>query len=100
MILRIFLSSVAPGDVEEVVRLFQEDVLPVFEAHPECVGIELVMSTQQNVAGLIEGGAISRWRSLEGMNQALLAPELQQSQLRIRELLRREPIHKVFEVRN
>lgn len=99
MIVRIFLSSVAPGDVEEVVQLFKEDVVPVFESIPECLGIELVMAPQTNVAGLLEGGAISRWKSIEAMNEALLTPEVQRSQARLRELLRREPIQKVFEVR-
>ncbi|MDP8958608.1 MAG: hypothetical protein M3N51_05260 [Actinomycetota bacterium] len=99
MFIRLFLSSVAPGDLAQVERLFREDVIPAFQAHPDCLGIQLIMAAQADVAGLVEGGAISRWKTLEGMNEALLSPKVRESQNRIRELLRREPVQKVYEVR-
>lgn len=98
MFVRLFVSSVARSDIEEVTRFFEEDVVPAFLAQPDCLGIELLVATNEDVAGLVEGGAISRWATLEGMNNALLSREVQRSQARIKELLRREPIHKVYEV--
>ena len=98
MIVRLFLSAVAPNDLERLVELFQEDIRPAFEAHPDGLGIELVRALEPGVAGLIEGGVLSRWTSAEAMNQALSTEELQASQLRARELLRRNPIRKVYEV--
>ncbi len=98
MVVRLFLSAVAPGDVDELVRLFQEDVVPAFEAHPACLGIELVRAFQPGVGGLIEGGALMRWTSVADMEEALASPAIQASQVRIRELLRREPLSKVYEV--
>ncbi|MGH9167632.1 MAG: antibiotic biosynthesis monooxygenase family protein [Acidimicrobiia bacterium] len=98
MIVRMFLSTMTPEDVEEVVRLF-EDARAVFAAQPECLGIELILSPEQNVAGNIEGGAISRWTSLEGMEEAFERTEVQESRARILKLLRREPVVKIYEVR-
>ncbi len=98
MIIRMFLSAVAPGDLDDLVRLFREDVVPAFEAHPDCLGVELVRAQQPGVGGLVEGGAVTRWTSAEAMEKALDSLELQASQVRIRDLLRREPLRKVYEV--
>ncbi|GIU92452.1 MAG: hypothetical protein KatS3mg011_1358 [Acidimicrobiia bacterium] len=98
MVIRLFLSAVAPGDVDEVIELFRSDVVPAFRAHPDCLGIELVMAEQPGVSGLVEGGAITRWKSIEAMEKALTSPELVASQARVRKLLRREPIRKVYRV--
>jgi quinol monooxygenase YgiN len=99
MVIRLFLSAVAPSDADEVLRLFSEDVVPAFTAHPDCLGVELVMSTESGPDGMIEGGALTRWTSLEAMEAALTDDSLRASQVRIRELLRKEPIRKVYEVR-
>ena len=88
----------APNDLEQLIELFQEDIVPAFEAHPDCLGIELIRAEQPGVAGLIEGGVLSRWTSADAMEAALASEELQSSQLRARELLRRNPIRKVYEV--
>ena len=58
MVIRFFLSAVAPSDVDTVVAAFQQDVVPVFEAHPDCMGVELIMSAEPGVDGLVEGGAL------------------------------------------
>lgn len=96
--IRLFLSAVAEGDLDELVRLFREDVVPAFEAHPACLGVELVRAPKAGVGGLIEGGAVTRWSSAEAMDDALASPEIQASQARVRSLLRREPLRKVYEV--
>jgi quinol monooxygenase YgiN len=98
MIVRMFMSAVAPGDVDELVRLFSEDVAPVFEAHPDCLGIELIRAERAGVGGLIEGGVITRWTSLEAMEAALDTPEIKESQVRVRSLMRRLPLRRFYEV--
>ncbi len=98
MVIRMFLSAVSPGDLAELVRLFREDVVPAFSAHPDCLGVELVRAQHPGVGGLVEGGAVTRWTSTEAMEKALDSPELQASQVRIRDLLRREPLRKVYDV--
>ncbi len=98
MIVRLFLSAVAATDVDDLVRLFREDVVPAFEAHSACLGIELVFAVDADVGGLVEGGALSRWTNREEMEKALDEPPLVASQERIRELLRREPVRKTYEV--
>lgn len=98
MVIRFFLSAVAPSDLDTVVAAFRQDVVPVFEAHPDCMGVELIMSTEPGVDGLVEGGALTRWVSLEAMEAALASEDLTASQARIRQYLRREPIRKVYRV--
>jgi hypothetical protein len=96
--IRFFVSAVSPDDVEEVIRLFETDVVPVFRDHPDCLGIELVMAEEAGVSGMVEGGVITRWTSVEAMETALDSPELVGSQERVRGLLRREPIRKIYRV--
>jgi quinol monooxygenase YgiN len=98
MIIRLFLSAVAPGDVDELTRLFKEDVVPAFEANPDCLGIELIRAESPGVGGMIEGGVLTRWTSLASMEAALESAEIQQSQTRVRAMLRRTPLRKVYEV--
>lgn len=98
MVIRMFLSAVAPGDVDEVIELFRQDVVPAFESHPDCLGIELVMAEEPGVSGLVEGGAITRWSSVETMEEALASETLNQAQARVRRLLRREPLRKVYRI--
>lgn len=98
MVIRMFLSAVAPADIDNVISLFSEDVVPAFRAHPDCLGIELVMADQPNISGLVEGGVITRWTSVEAMEQALASETLVACQSRVRGYLRREPIRKVFHV--
>jgi quinol monooxygenase YgiN len=96
--LRLFQSAVDPADVDEVTRLFQDDVKPVFAAIEACVSIELVVSIEKNAGGLVDGAALSRWSSIEGMEEALESREVSEALIRVRQLLRQEPISKVFEV--
>lgn len=98
MVIRLFLSAVAPADVDRVVEVFREDVVPVFEAHPDCLGVELVVSSEPGVDGLVEGGALTKWLSREAMEAALASEALSASQIRVREYLRREPIRKIYRV--
>ena len=98
MIVRLFLSACAPQDMDELIRLFKEDVVPAFEAYDDCLGIELIAGDAPGVDGLVEGGALTRWTSIEAMEEILDKPDIQASQTRIREYLRRTPLRKVYEV--
>ena len=96
--LRLYQSAVDPSDVEEIQRLFVDDVLPAFTRSPGCLGLELTVSVERNAGGLVEGAAISRWSSLEAMSTALASHEVREALVRIRQLLRQEPVSKVLQV--
>jgi quinol monooxygenase YgiN len=96
--LRLYQSAVDPADVEEMQRLFVDDVLPAFAGSAGCLGIELVVTVEPNAGGLVEGAAISRWSSLDEMAAAMASHEVQEALVRVRQLLRQEPVSKVLEV--
>lgn len=97
-IVRILQSAVDPTDIDTVRQLFADDVLPVFRALPGCESIELLMSIESNAGGLVEGAAISRWSSLAQMEEGMASREVSEAQVRVFELLRQEPVIRVFEV--
>lgn len=96
--LRLYQSAVDPADVAEMQRLFVDDVLPVFERCQGCVSLELTVNVEPNAGGLVEGAAISRWSSLDEMTAALASHEVREALVRIRQLLRQEPVSKVLQV--
>ena len=96
--LRFFRSAVDPADVEEVRRLFLEDVRPVFEKLEGCLGMELLINVDKNAGGLVEGAAVSRWVSKEAMDAAVESRAVSEALVRILQILRQEPISRVFEV--
>lgn len=98
MVIRMFLSAVSESEMEEVLALLREDVVPVFTAHPDCLGIEIVIADSASASGMIEGGVITRWSSTEAMEAALASPELLASQERVRRLMRTEPMRMVLQV--
>ena len=96
--LRLYQSAVDPSDVEEMRRLFVDDVVPAFSGSPGCLGLELTVSIEPNAGGLVEGAAISRWASLDEMAAAMASHEVREALVRVRQLLRQEPVSKVLEV--
>ena len=96
--LRLYQSAVAPADVEEIKRLFVDDVVPAFTGASGCLGIELAVNVAPNAGGLVEGTAISRWSSLDEMAAAIASHEVREALVRVRQLLRQEPVSKVLEV--
>lgn len=96
--LRLYQSAVAPADVAEVKRLFVDDVVPAFTSASGCLSIELAVTVAPNAGGLVEGTAISRWSSLDDMAAAIASHEVREALVRVRQLLRQEPVSKVLEV--
>ena len=97
MYVRFFFSAVDPSDSDEVRRIFIEDVKPAFE-RLGCESVELLVNTEQNAGGLVEGVLVSRWRSDTDVDHALGSREVAESLVRVRQLLRLEPITRTFEV--
>lgn len=97
-VLRILQSAVDPADIDTVKRLFADDVLPVFEKLPGCLGIELLVSVDTNAGGLVEGAALSRWTSKDAMEEGMGSRRVSEAQVRVFEMLRQEPVIRVFEV--
>jgi quinol monooxygenase YgiN len=97
-IVRLLQSAVDPADIETVKRLFADDVLPVFEELPGCLGIELLVSVESNAGGLVEGAALSRWATREAMDEGMGSRRVSEAQVRVFELLRHEPVIRVFDV--
>lgn len=97
-VLRMFQTAVDPADLDEVRRLFEDDILPVFREMPGCVSMELVLGVDHNPGGLLECAAVSRWETAEAMASAMTTRAAKEAQVRIFELLRQEPIVRVFEV--
>lgn len=97
MLIRFFFSAVDPEDSDEVRRIFVEDVRPAFEASG-CEVVELLVNTELNAGGLLEGVVVSRWKSPDDIERALASREVSESLVRARQLLRLEPITRTFEV--
>ncbi len=96
--LRLFQSAVDPSDVEDIRRLFADDMMPALETVDGCLGVELAVSVEKNAGGLVEAAVVSRWVSLEGMETAVSSRPVQEAIVRVRQLLRQEPVAKVFEI--
>lgn len=94
----MFQTAVDPADLDELRRFFTDDIKPVFTDMPGCLSIEMVMSREHHPGGLVECAAISRWSSGEAMAEALSTRSAKESQVRLFELLRQEPLVRVFEV--
>jgi quinol monooxygenase YgiN len=94
---RFFYSAVDPADSDEVQRIFVEDIKPAFE-EVGCASVELLVNTEANAGGLVEGVVISRWPSTAAMDKALRSRAVTESLVRVREFLRQEPVTRTFEV--
>ncbi|HUF84419.1 MAG TPA: antibiotic biosynthesis monooxygenase [Acidimicrobiia bacterium] len=98
MFVRFFYSAVDPADADEVQRIFMEDIKPAFE-EVGCESVELLVNIEANAGGLVEGVVISRWKTTAAMDEALGSRAVAESLVRVRELLRQEPVTRTFEVR-
>ncbi len=98
MIVRTFYSAVDPDDSDEVFRIFLDDVKPAYEEAPGCRGVELLVGTQPNVGGMIEGALVSHWDTSEALQSALASRSLSEAMVSVRNLLRVEPVVGTYRV--
>jgi len=96
--LRLYQSAVDPADVEEIRRFFLDDVKPAFEDFDGCLAVELAVSVEKNAGGLVEGAVVSRWASLPAMEAAVSSRLVAEALVRVRQLLRIEPLARVYEM--
>lgn len=97
-LLRMYQTAVDPADLPELRRLFADDVLPVYRDFTGCVSIELVVGVEHHPGGLLECATVSRWEDTGAMGDAIESRAAKEAQVRILELLRQEPLVRVFEV--
>lgn len=96
--LRLYLTAVDPADLHGMRRLFHDDLQPAFTGMEGCLGLELIVSQEKNAGGLVEAGVVSRWTSLAAIENAYASRQVKEGIVRFRELLRQEPVAKVFEI--
>jgi quinol monooxygenase YgiN len=97
MIVRIFDTSVDPGDVERGKELFREQVQPAFERFEGCHGFEALIGTDEHSADLVDVVAITRWESREHIEAAVASDQYAEALAEIRTLFQQAPIVRHFE---
>jgi heme-degrading monooxygenase HmoA len=97
MIVRIFDTSVDPGDVERGTQLFRDEVRPAFAKFPGCQGVEMLIGVGEHSGDLVEIAAVSRWDSVEAIESATKTSEYEQALSEIRKLFVQSPIVRHFE---
>ena len=98
MFVRLFASAIDPSDLEEVRRIFAEDIAPVFEGLPGCLSMELMLGVERNAGGLVDAAALSRWSSAEELAKAIESRPVGESMVRILPFLQLEPVIRMFEI--
>lgn len=97
MIVRIFDTSVDPGDVERSKQLFRDDVQPAFARFPACHGVEMLISVEEHSGDFVQIAAVSRWDSMQAIDEATETPEYAAALAELRKLFAQTPIVRHFE---
>jgi len=97
MIVRIFDTSVDPGDVERGKQLFRDEVRPVFLNFPGCHDIEMVISVEEHSGDFVQIAAISRWEDMQSIEAATKTEEYATALTELRRLFAQSPIVRHFE---
>jgi quinol monooxygenase YgiN len=97
MIVRIFDTSVDPGDVERGKQLFRDDVQPAFAKFPGCHGVEMLISVEEHSGDFVMIAAVSRWDSMQAIDEATKTPEYDVALTELRKLFMQAPIVRHFE---
>lgn len=97
MIVRIFDTTVDPGDVEAAVRVFAAEVAPAFDEFQGCHGIELLVGVDEHSGDLVELCAISRWDTREAIDAAIGSDDYRTALAEFRKLFQQTPIVRHFE---
>lgn len=98
MFVRLFSTAVDPSDLDEVRRIFTEDIKPAFEGMPGCASMELLVCPEKSAGGLLDGAVMSRWVSQEALAEAVESRVISESMVRILPFLQIEPVIKTFEI--
>jgi quinol monooxygenase YgiN len=98
MIVRIFDTNIDPADVDAGKELFRTQVKPAFDLFEGCAGIEMHIGIDEHSGDLVDVVAISRWESLEAIDQATATDQYTEALAEIRKLFQRTPIVRHFEV--
>ncbi len=98
MIIRIFDTAMDPDDIETGKRLFREHVVPAFERFEGCHGAEMNLGIEEHSGDLVDVVSISRWDSIDAIEDATRTDEYQQALAEIRKLFQRAPIVRHFEL--
>jgi quinol monooxygenase YgiN len=96
MIVRVFDTAVEVGDVSQATELFRAQVQPTLEAFAGCHGIEMVVGVEERSGDLVDVLAISRWDSLQAIDEAVGTPGYERAMLELRKLFRRTPLVRHF----
>lgn len=97
MIIRLFDTSVDPGDVERAIEVFRAEVAPAFDAFEGCRGIELLVGVDEHSGDLVEVCAISRWETRDAIDAAIGSDAYRQALAEFRKLFQQTPIVRHFE---
>lgn len=97
MIIRIFDTTVDPGDVDQAVAIFRAEVAPAFDAFAGCHGIELLVGVDEHTGDLVEICALSRWDSREAIDAAIVSDDYKTALAEFRKLFQQTPIVRHFE---
>lgn len=92
MIVRIFNTAVDGEDVEQGIRLFQEQVKPVMESFDGCREVDWYIGVEDHSGDLVDVAAVSKWDSIEQIEAATNSPEYEKALSQLRELFRQNPI--------
>ena len=92
MIVRIFMTSVEPDDIDEGTRLFKKEVKPVLESFDGCLGIEWYVGVEEHSGDLVDVTAISRWESLEAIAAATSSRPYEEALAGLRKLFQESPL--------
>ena len=98
MFVRFFSSAIDPSDLDEVRRIFSEDIKRVFESLPGCMSMELLLAGDRNAGGLVDAAAMSRWKSQGDLEAAIESRAVTESMVRILPFLQLEPIIRMYEI--
>jgi quinol monooxygenase YgiN len=97
MIIRMFDTALDPEDVEKAKSLFRDQVQPAFEGFGGCHGIEMFLGLETHSGGLVDVAAISRWGSMNDIENALDSDDYQNAMSDLKKLFAQAPIVRHFE---
>ncbi|MDQ3940379.1 MAG: antibiotic biosynthesis monooxygenase [Actinomycetota bacterium] len=98
MIIRIFDTAMEPDDIDKAKEFFRDDVRPAFESFPGCHGVEMTIGVEEHSGDLVDVASLSRWDSIDAVNEATATDEYKEALARIRQLFRQAPIVRHFEL--